>query len=100
MLVEASPDFTIRERQTLSLLMQGKSNTEIAETLGGSLRAAEYHVSQVLQKLDLNNGAEAAVWGWRKTNFLIQDADASWSLRWPAEGGYPEFKTAFFEKIK
>ena len=44
----------------LSLLAEGKSNTEIAQTLNISHHTARFHVSTILSKLNAANRAEAA----------------------------------------
>ena len=53
-------DLTKREREVLSLLAEGKSNTEIAQTLNISHHTARFHVSTILSKLNAANRAEAA----------------------------------------
>jgi len=40
-------------------LTKGLTNPEIAEHLGVSLPTARYHVSAILQKLDVSNRVEA-----------------------------------------
>jgi NarL family two-component system response regulator LiaR len=53
-------DLTDREREVLALLVEGKSNTEISDTLSISLSTARFHVSAILSKLHATNRAEAA----------------------------------------
>jgi NarL family two-component system response regulator LiaR len=53
-------DLTDRERQVLALLVEGRSNAEIAERLFVSVAAAKYHVSSILSKLGAANRTEAA----------------------------------------
>lgn len=53
-------DLTDREREVLSLIVDGKSNAEIAEILSVSLSTARFHVSTILSKLGATNRAEAA----------------------------------------
>jgi NarL family two-component system response regulator LiaR len=53
-------DLTERERQVLALVVHGKSNAHIAESLGVSLSTARFHVSTILSKLGAANRAEAA----------------------------------------
>jgi len=51
---------TDREREVLALIASGKSNLEIAETLGVSASTARFHVSTILSKMGAANRAEAA----------------------------------------
>lgn len=53
-------DLTEREREVLSLIVDGRSNAEIAEILSVSLSTARFHVSTILSKLGATNRAEAA----------------------------------------
>lgn len=53
---------TEREREVLGLLAEGLSNKEIAQELVVTLRAVEFHVSNVLRKLGVMSRVEAAVW--------------------------------------
>jgi NarL family two-component system response regulator LiaR len=53
-------ELTGREREVLALVVEGKSNAEIAENLGISLSTARFHISAILSKLGAANRAEAA----------------------------------------
>jgi NarL family two-component system response regulator LiaR len=55
-----SYDLTGREREVLALIVEGKSNAHVAESLGISLSTARFHVSTILSKLGAANRAEAA----------------------------------------
>lgn len=57
---ELGSDLTGREREVLSLIVDGKSNAEIADILTVSLSTARFHVSTILSKLGATNRAEAA----------------------------------------
>jgi NarL family two-component system response regulator LiaR len=57
---ELGSDLTEREREVLSLIVDGKSNAEIAGLLSVSLSTARFHVSTILSKLGAANRAEAA----------------------------------------
>jgi DNA-binding NarL/FixJ family response regulator len=48
-----------RERQVLSLLVAGRNNLEIADSLGLSVLVVEHHVSQLLRALNARSRAEA-----------------------------------------
>ena len=53
-------DLTEREREVLTLLTEGLSNSQIAERLKRSPFTIRHHVSQVISKLGAANRAEAA----------------------------------------
>lgn len=46
---------TPRERQIVQLLAEGKSNKEIGQSLGISVKTAEAHRSNIMRKLDLHS---------------------------------------------
>ena len=52
---------TERERQVLTLLVEGKSNSEIADALFVSVHTAKAHVCSILQKLSVHDRVQAAV---------------------------------------
>jgi len=73
----AAPDFAFaetrqgelndRQRQILDLLVAGRTNGEIAETLGISFDGAKWNVSEILTKLGLESREDAAAfWRWRR----------------------------------
>jgi DNA-binding NarL/FixJ family response regulator len=49
---------TDREKQVLKLVAEGKSNKEVAELLGISVKTAMSHREHVMEKLDLHNRTE------------------------------------------
>ena len=53
------PDLTERETELLALMAQGKSNQEIAEQLGLSLKTVRNHVSNIFSKLQVADRAQA-----------------------------------------
>jgi DNA-binding NarL/FixJ family response regulator len=57
---------TAREREVLSLLADGRSNREIARTLGVSEKTIKTHVSSVLAKLGVADRTQAAVLAVRR----------------------------------
>lgn len=52
-------DLTRRERQVLELMAQGKSNRAIAGDLFISQSTVEFHVSNILSKLNVNTRTQA-----------------------------------------
>jgi len=54
-------DLTPREKETLALIADGKTNKEIALELFLSQATVRLHVSNVLAKLNVGNRTEAAV---------------------------------------
>ncbi len=56
-------ELTSRQREVLELLAKGRTNFEIAESLGISLEGAKYHVREILGRLGVESREEAAaVW--------------------------------------
>jgi DNA-binding CsgD family transcriptional regulator len=57
-----SPDqFSDREKAVIDLLLQGKSNKQIALSLGITSRTVEFHVSNIYKKLGVSSRAEALI---------------------------------------
>ncbi len=55
------PELSTREREVLTLLAKGCSNTTIAAQLGLSLKTVQNHVSNLLGKLDVEDRVGAAI---------------------------------------
>ena len=55
------PDLTDREREILSCIARGDTNSEIAEQLTISLKTVRNHVSSIFNKLQVTNRAQAAL---------------------------------------
>lgn len=53
------PAITPREREILALIAAGRANKEIASELGVSEDTVKRHVSHILEKLDVNDRAQA-----------------------------------------
>jgi len=53
---------TEREREVLLLVAQGQSNKTIAKNLGITLKTVAYHISTILDRLDLESRSEAVAW--------------------------------------
>lgn len=57
------PDLTHREQEVAALLAEGESNKEIASELRISVRTVRFHISNLLEKFQVNTRMEfAAVW--------------------------------------
>jgi DNA-binding CsgD family transcriptional regulator len=57
---------TERERQVATLIAQGKSNREIAETLVISYRTVETHIANIMFKLGCASRSQVAAWAVEK----------------------------------
>jgi DNA-binding NarL/FixJ family response regulator len=56
---------TARERDVLDLMARGLNNQQIAAELHISLSTVQFHVSNILDKLDVHNRTEAATFALR-----------------------------------
>lgn len=61
----AGERLTLRERQVLKLVAEGKRNREIAILLSLSIKTVETHRLNLMRKLDAHNGAELSTWARR-----------------------------------
>ena len=50
-----------REEEVVALLLQGKSNKQIAITLGITTRTVEFHISHIYEKTGVSSRAEAII---------------------------------------
>ena len=57
---------TVREREVLQLLAEGRSNKEVATVLGLSLYTVETHRANILEKLNLRGTPELILYAVRK----------------------------------
>jgi NarL family two-component system response regulator LiaR len=55
-----------REREMLSLIANGHSNSEIAQRLVISEKTVKSHVGNILSKLHLADRTQVAVFAWRE----------------------------------
>jgi DNA-binding NarL/FixJ family response regulator len=55
-------NLTEREKAVLWLVARGKTNKEIAQQLDVAERTVEFHMSNILRKLDVASRVEAAMW--------------------------------------
>jgi DNA-binding NarL/FixJ family response regulator len=62
----AHPALTERERAVLTLVSEGASNPQIARTLGLSLKTVQNYVSRILDKLQLADRTQAALYAARR----------------------------------
>jgi NarL family two-component system response regulator LiaR len=58
--------FTIREKEVLLLIADGKANKEISEELHISIKTVKTHVSNLLMKCDLEDRTQLAIYAHRK----------------------------------
>jgi two-component system response regulator NreC len=56
---------TLRERQVLQLIAEGKSTKDIASLLGISVKTAESHRTRLMQKLDIHEKASLVLYAVR-----------------------------------
>lgn len=56
-----STELTERERETLELIVQGKSNKEIAQAMNITVHTAKAHVAHIIQKLAVDDRTQVAV---------------------------------------
>ncbi|MBJ7262950.1 MAG: two component system response regulator [Burkholderiaceae bacterium] len=56
---------TLRERQVLKLVAEGRRNREVAESLCISLKTVETHRLNLMRKLDAHNAADLSNWARR-----------------------------------
>ena len=66
---EPSP-LSLRERQVLQLVAEGKTTKEVATTLGVSVKTAESHRTRIMSKLDIHETANLVRYAIR--NGLVQ----------------------------
>jgi DNA-binding CsgD family transcriptional regulator len=59
--MQTENQFSERERDVIGLLLQGKTNKQMALALGISVRAIEFHLSNIYGKLGVNSRTEAAL---------------------------------------
>ncbi len=59
-------DLSLREQEVLHLVAQGLSNAEIADRLTITVRTVKAHVSSLLQKLDLQDRTQLAIYALRR----------------------------------
>lgn len=66
---------TEREKNVVALLLQGKSNKQIAQELSVTTRTVEFHISHIYKKLGVSSRAEALI--KLSENHLLETTGAS-----------------------
>jgi DNA-binding NarL/FixJ family response regulator len=61
-----SETLTLREREILKLIAEGKANKEISELLSISVRTVEHHRANIMEKLQLHSTAELVKYAMQK----------------------------------
>ena len=64
--VEKPGGLSQREREVAQLIVQGKSNREIAEALTVDIKTVESHINHIFNKLGLDSRVQIAVWAMEK----------------------------------
>lgn len=94
--MNAYEPFSDREKEVLDLLIQGKSNKQIAMQLGVSNRTIEFHLSNIYSKLGVSSRAEAILILMKDTSSKSGAVVKDNPLREPAV--LPVNKSAYNEK--
>lgn len=69
----ATPELTEREREVLSLLVEGHARGDIARTLGIRRKTAAKHIEHILAKLDVHSEAQAVAAAFRERLVSAED---------------------------
>jgi DNA-binding NarL/FixJ family response regulator len=67
---------TRREREILSLVAEGRSNSQLARMLWVTEQTVKFHLSNIYRKLDVSNRTEASAWAHRH-QLVSLEAEAS-----------------------
>ena len=71
--LKLGPAITLREREILALVAKGRANKEIAAELGIAEDTVKRHVSNILQKLEVSDRAQATAEAIRRGIIRIDD---------------------------
>jgi DNA-binding NarL/FixJ family response regulator len=71
----AQEQLTLREREILSLIASGASDNEIADALSIAKSTVRFHVSNILEKLHLDNRVQAAAYAVEEGLFRRGEPD-------------------------
>jgi DNA-binding CsgD family transcriptional regulator len=66
---------TLRERQVLQLIAEGKSTRVLALILGISIKTAESHRTRLMQKLDIHETASLVRYAFRRTHCPMNESN-------------------------
>jgi DNA-binding NarL/FixJ family response regulator len=69
---EEEDPLSTREKEVLKLIAEGKSNKQIADILGISVKTVEHHRASLMKKLGFKNVAEVILYAVRK-GFIVSD---------------------------
>lgn len=64
-IASSDEDLTVREKEVLLLIAEGKANKEIAEELHISIKTVKTHVSNLLMKCELEDRTQLAIYAHR-----------------------------------
>jgi DNA-binding CsgD family transcriptional regulator len=70
-------ELTLREREVVQLVAEGKSSKEVAVILGFSVKTAETHRSNILIKLNLHSTVELVMYAVRNGIVSVKFPDAA-----------------------
>jgi len=80
-----APRLSLREREVVQLVGEGKTSKEVAATLGMSLKTAETHRSNILMKLNLHSTVELVLYAVR--NDIVNIAHFPMVVPWVPQNG-------------
>lgn len=58
----ANIEFSIRALEIIDLLLEGKTNKEMATSLGICQKTVEFHLNHIYSKLNVHSRTEAVIW--------------------------------------
>jgi NarL family two-component system response regulator LiaR len=71
--IEPVQVLTLREIEVIKLVARGLNNQDIAEDLGISLKTVKAHISSILEKLNLENRVQAAIYALQHNIVSLDD---------------------------
>lgn len=73
--MEQMKRLTRREQEVVSVLLQGKTNKQIAFLLGVSERTIEFHLKNIYAKMQVNSKIELILWLGKSTGVLSENPE-------------------------